>query len=113
MMVIPLRAISSRAIRMKAASMFWASLAEVSRAASTPLFSARLQASSKSTCLLAWRSDLLPAVVNRVSKNRSEADICSYDSYHFQLNYSFIATLTTTKSSDHLNFTRQKHGACF
>lgn len=104
MMVIPLRAISSRAIRMKAASMFWASLAEVSRAASTPLSSARLQASSKSTCLLVWRSDLLPAVVNRtrVGKNRSEADICSYDLYHFQFNYSFSATLTTTKSSDRI-----------
>lgn len=104
MMVIPLRAISSRAIRVKAASMFWASLAEVSRAASTPLSSARLQASSKSTCLLVWRSDLLPEVVNRtrVGKNRSEADICSYDLYRFQFNYSFSATLTTTKSSDRI-----------
>lgn len=48
-----LRASSSRAMRTKAASTFWASLAEVSRAASTPLFSARVHASSNNTCLLA------------------------------------------------------------
>lgn len=61
-MFMPLRASSSRAMRMKAASTFWASLAEVSKAASTLLFSARVQASSNNTCLWAWRSDLLPAV---------------------------------------------------
>lgn len=59
--VMPLRASSSRAMRMKAASTFWASLAEVSKEASTLLFSARVQASSNKTCLWASRSDLLPA----------------------------------------------------
>lgn len=61
-MFVPLRASSSRAMRVKAASTFWASLAEVSRTASTPLLSASVHASSNSTCLWAWRSDLLPVV---------------------------------------------------
>lgn len=60
-MFVPLRASSSRAMRVKATSTFWASLAEVSRTASTPLLSASVHASSNSTCLWAWRSDLLPA----------------------------------------------------
>lgn len=63
--VMPLRASSSRAMRMKAASTFWASLADVSRAASILLFSARVHASSNNTCLWDWRSDLLPAAMNR------------------------------------------------
>lgn len=77
-MVMPLRASSSRAMRLKAASTFWASLADVSRAASTPLFSARVHASSNNTCLWAWRSDLLPAATSRTGSvyNRSGEDVC-------------------------------------
>lgn len=75
---MPLRASSSRAMRTKAASTFWASLAEVSKEASTLLFSARVQASSNKTCLRASRSDLLPAV----KKVRSADVILEVGSQH-------------------------------
>lgn len=66
-MAAPLRAMSSRAIRMKAASTFWASMAEVSRAASTLLFSASVHASSNSTCRFRCRSDLFPAARQKIA----------------------------------------------
>lgn len=56
----PFRTISSRAISSKASCTLWFSLADVSRAASAPFFSARVQASSNNTCRWGCRSHLLP-----------------------------------------------------
>lgn len=54
------RAISSLAINVNTSSMFWASFADVSSTAKSPCFSARVQASSKSTWRLSSESDLFP-----------------------------------------------------
>lgn len=54
------RAISSFAIKRKTSSMFRDCLAEVSKTASRPNFSANVQASSNRICRFSTRSDLLP-----------------------------------------------------
>lgn len=69
----PFLTISSWAMSMKAASTFWASFAEVSRAASAPFPSARVQASSNSTCLSDCRSDLFP---RREEQRKLQKEIC-------------------------------------
>lgn len=63
-----LRAISSLAISMKTSSMFLDSLADVSKTARRPYFSARVQASSNRTCRFSHRSHLFPG-------SKREADV--------------------------------------
>lgn len=55
-----LRAINSLAMRTKTSSMFLDSLADVSKTARRPYFSASVQASSNRTCRFSHRSDLFP-----------------------------------------------------
>ena len=54
------RAISSLAMSMKTSSMFLDSLADVSKTARRPCFSASVQASSNRTCRFSHRSHLFP-----------------------------------------------------
>lgn len=55
-----LRAINSFAMSTKTSSMFLDSLADVSKTARRPYFSASVQASSNRTCRFSHRSDLFP-----------------------------------------------------
>lgn len=69
--VPPYCAMSSRAISSNASSMLWCCLAEVSSAASAPVRSASVHASSNSTCRCASRSHLLPAGHKRYHEYRA------------------------------------------